>query len=386
MASVIDADTHFMEPFGVYRDHIGAARQGDAVHVEEDERGWPWLVHRGRRLHFVDDHVPGRMDLVGERRRRYHAGEAAAPLRAAAEDAWDPAERLRTLDANGVDAALVFPNLGLLWEDCLRDDVPALCANLEAYHTWMLERLPEGAGRLHPVAQLSLRDLPWFEREIERCARAGVRLAMLGAHPVGDRALPHPDLDRVWAAFQDHDVAPCFHVSQMQRPLDPAWYSLDPEPLNKVMDTVFLSLPPAVAVTSLIVHGKLEQFPKLRIGIVELGARWVPEHLLHLDGAFEFYRLQNGRPLTQLPLRPSEYFRRQVRVNAFAPEGAADLMSRAGAELFMWGSDYPHAEGMATPSFDEYARIQPRPLTEPERQALAHDNAAFLLGGETGVA
>lgn len=66
-------------------------------------------------------------------------------------------------------------------------------------------------------------------------------------------------------------------------------------------------------------------------------------------------------------------------MNALAPEGAANLVSAAG-DLFMWGSDYPHAEGMAKPDFREYERMQPRTLDASEREALAGGNAAFLLG------
>ena len=375
---IIDSDMHFMEPFTVYQDHLPRDRRDLAVRVECDDLGWPWLTHRGSRLYPIDLHVPGRVDLVGGRRAKQRAGEVAPPAESLG-DACDPAARIATLDANGSDAALVFPNLGLLWEEALSGDPESQRANLEAYHTWLLEQMPATAGRLHPAAQLTLRDLDWTERELTRCARGGIRAAMIAAQPVDGRALAHPDFDRAWALCQDLDVAVCFHVSNIRLPLDPAWYALDPEPLNKVLDSTFLWLAPAVAVTSLIVHGKLEQFPRLRIGVVELSARWVPEYLLHLEGAFQFYRTQTGRPLTQLPLRPSEYFRRQVRVNALAPEGAALLIGAAG-DLFMWGSDYPHAEGMARPDFREYERIQPKRLDAGARAALAGGNAAFLLG------
>lgn len=376
---IVDADSHFLEPLTVYRDHIDPGMREWAIGGERDERGWPWLTYRGRRLHRVDQHVPGRVDAIGEQRRRWEAGEKAPPASPLA-DACDPAERLRTLDAHGVDAALVFPNLGLAWEDDLRDGVPALCANLGAYNRWLREWVGDAGGRLFPVAQLSLRDLDWFDAELERCARAGIRLAMIGAHPVDGRALAHADFDRVWAACQDRGVAVCFHVSNVPLPLDPAWYALDPAATNKLLDITFLYLAPAVAVTSLIVHGKLEQFPGLRLGIVELSAGWVPGYLMHLDGAFAFYRTQNGRPLSELPLRPSEYFRRQVRVNAFPLEGASALMPRVGEQVFMWGSDYPHAEGMPVPSWAAYERVQPRPLSESERRALSGGNAEFLLG------
>ena len=81
-----------------------------------------------------------------------------------------------------------------------------------------------------------------------------------------------------------------------------------------------------------------------------------------------------------MPLRPSEYFRRQVRVNAFPLEAPARLIEQSGPELYMWGSDHPHAEGMEKPSFQDYLGLQPRPLEPAEHDALAGGNAAFLLG------
>jgi predicted TIM-barrel fold metal-dependent hydrolase len=368
-----------MEPYDVYERHIGEARRDLALRIETDEAGWPWLTFKGRHLHFIDDHVPGRPSSLGARRRRFHDGAPPPPLSPARDHDVDPGARIALLDEVGTDAAIVFPNLGLLWEDCLREDVPALCANLEAYNTWLIERIPACADRLYPVCQLTLRDPDWFERELARCARAGVRLAMIGPNPVGGKSLAHPDLDRAWSVFVEHNVTVCFHVGQIQRPLDPAWYALDPEPLNKLLDNVFLYLAPAVAVTSMIVHGTLERHPRLRIGVVEQSARWVPEFLLHLDGGTAFYELQNGRALSALTLSPSEYFRRQIRVCALAMEGTAELMTAAGSDIFMWGSDYPHSEGMRVPSWQEYESMQSRVLGDDERAALAGRNAAFLL-------
>jgi predicted TIM-barrel fold metal-dependent hydrolase len=292
----------------------------------------------------------------------------------------DPAARLARMDAEGVDAAIFFPNYGLLWEDLLADDVEATCANMAAYNTWVTEIVRAGDDRLFGVSHLSLRDAVWAENEIARMAKAGIRLAMIGPNPVDGKALAHPDLDRLWACFQDHSVAPVFHVAMFQRPLHPAWYALDPDPVNKVMDMVFLSVAPAVAITNLIIHGKLEQFPRLRLGVMELTGRWVPEYLLHLDGAFDFYRTMNARPLTNLPLKPSDYFRRQVRVAVFGIEGPSQLIEQVGDETFMWCSDYPHAEGLAK-GLSEYRAMAPG-LTESASSRLFGGNAAWLLSGD----
>ena len=380
MTRVIDADTHFMEPAGVYEDYIAPAQRDLALRVERDDRGWPFLSHQGRPLMRLDVQTPGRVDLIGEQSRRYAAGENWYEVPAPIPDLWDPKARIENLQRNGVDSSIVFPNMGLAWQHQLANDLPALCANMSAYNRWLRERLPECGEALYPVALVDLQDLDWLQQELELCAAAGLKLAMVAPQPVGGRALAHPDFDRVWAAFQDLDMGICFHVSNFQLPLDPAWYALDPEPANKLMDTAFLYLAPAVALASLIIHGKLEQFPGLRFGVVELSAGWVPGFLMHLDGAWEFYRSQRGRPLSELSVRPSEYFKRQVRVNAFALEGAANLMDMVGSEVFMWGSDYPHSEGMSKPSWSSYLKVQPRKLSSAEQAALSGDNAAYLLG------
>ena len=93
-----------------------------------------------------------------------------------------------------------------------------------------------------------------------------------------------------------------------------------------------------------------------------------------LDGSFDFTRQLNGRPITELELRPSEYFRRQVRISSFSYEDPARLVRQAG-DVFMACSDYPHSEGTADPIGD-YARAGVEPASA---QGLFATNASFLL-------
>ena len=118
----------------------------------------------------------------------------------------------------------------------------------------------------------------------------------------------------------------------------------------------------------------LERFPDLRLGIVELSAVWVPMFLMMLDGGWDFVSRLNGQEQTPLSSRPSEYFRRQVRVAAFSYEEPRRLEAKAG-DLFMACSDYPHSEGTASPVAD-YEAKQTTPDANP---GLFHDNSAFLL-------
>ena len=93
-----------------------------------------------------------------------------------------------------------------------------------------------------------------------------------------------------------------------------------------------------------------------------------------LDGGWEFTTKLNGTPLAPLELRPSEYFRRQVRVSSFSYEQPARLTAKAG-DLFMCCSDFPHSEGTATP-IEDYGRAG---SLADEAPGLFHDNVAALL-------
>lgn len=375
----IDGDTHIFEPRGMWREHIDPARREDAIAIEDDELGYPWLTWRGERLHIVEVQRPYELQAIGDyRQRRKREEPAEASYEELLPAAYsDPGARERQLDEWGLDAAVLLPNFGLLFETQVgARDVGALTANLRAWNRW-IAGVDADHERLLGVGHLSLRDADWAVDEIGRLAEAGIRAAMIAPQPVDGRRLSHPDLEPVWETFAGHGVAPIFHVGDFH-PLPGPWYEPDPEPVNKLLDSTFLWFGPAVATTDLIVNGVLERHPDLRLGIIELTASWVPNHLLMMDGAWGFYAAQRGEPYADLPMAPSEYFRRQVRVGALAYEQPATLVEQAGEDVFMYGSDWPHAEGIAHPvaSYEELLG----PLPDSAREKLFAGNVRWLLG------
>jgi predicted TIM-barrel fold metal-dependent hydrolase len=210
---------------------------------------------------------------------------------------------------------------------------------------------------------------------------AGIRLAMVGPAPVDGKRFSHPDLDPVWAAFCDHGITPVFHVGGFRGPLDPAWYEPE-EPGDRLLDSVFLWLAPAVALADLILQGTFERFPDLRVGVVELTAGWVPTFLLHLDGARDFHTARHGRPLRDLARRPSEYFSDHVRVAALSYERPDRLIRAVGEDVFMFGSDWPHAEGIADPVADYRAALT-SDISDRAAEQLFGGNLRWLLREET---
>jgi predicted TIM-barrel fold metal-dependent hydrolase len=376
----IDVDQHLFESRSTWSKYIDPARRADALSIADDEAGWPWLTWRGDRLTPLEVPIPERSALIGEDRLRRLRGERApASFDELVPESYRTASaRLASLDEFGLDAAVLFPNYGLLWEQRLASDREAQRANARAYNRFAAEACNEGAGRLFGVAHVLLHDPAWAVEEIRRIRSEGIRLAMIAPAPVDGKPLSHADFDPVWAAFSAEGVAPVFHVSEFESPLHPAWREGEHEDGEQLFDSIFLYLAPAVALANLILHGVLDRFPRLRIGVVELTASWVPQFLLHIDGASDFYAARHGEPFRQLAERPSTYFLRQVRVAALPYEMPNRLVPKVGGETFMIGSDWPHAEGVANPMAEAERAVAG--LAEPARSNILGANAAWLLG------
>ena len=373
MSGIVDSDQHLYETRGMWRNYIDPAAREDALELVDDRLGYTWLDWRGRRLGIADVHLPGDTESCGDHRRRYRKGETASYRYDDALPAsyWDVSARLAWLDEVGLDEAVCFPNYGLLWERHLSRSLPALAANMRAWNRHCADVRSDSSGRLHPVAHLTLRDPEWLSDELKMLSRSGIHLAMIGAGPVDGRALSHPDHEAVWSAFVESGVTPVFHVADQVRVFDDCWYEEDFVP---VTESVFLWVPPALAVTDLIVHGVFDRHPELKFGIVELSSIWVPQYLLMLDGGVDFTSRLNGRPIVALKHRPSDYFLNHVRVSSFSYEDPKRLTSKSG-NVFMLCSDFPHSEGTAAPVAD-YQRAGCSP---DELAGLYRDNVEFLL-------
>jgi len=134
---------------------------------------------------------------------------------------------------------------------------------------------------------------------------------------------------------------------------------------------------PMQTLATLIFDGVLERFPRLRFGVIEQGASWVPGWMRFVDSAFEAFRRREER-LQRLSLRPSGYVRRQVRVTPYPAEDVGWIVREAGPEVCLFSSDYPHVEGGRNPikRFEESLAG----CSESERQRFYHDNAVDLMG------
>ena len=127
----------------------------------------------------------------------------------------------------------------------------------------------------------------------------------------------------------------------------------------------------------MIIDGVLDRFPRLKVGVIEQGATWVPGWMRMMDSAHHAFR-KNEERLQRLSLRPSEFVKRQVRVTPYPHEDAGWCIAQGGDEIFLFSSDYPHVEGGRNPlkRFEEWLAATP----EPAKRRFYADNFADLMG------
>lgn len=386
-AGLIDSDQHICEYPTMWRDYTEGSRRHLCISLEQDSLGYGWITGGdGRRIYLAEINHPADTRRMAEHRQRLKQGKPAeVPFaEALTPEMWDPAARVRFLAESGLDRSVVFPNYGLLWERALGDDLEALTVNMSAWNRRAADIVTASDDALLPVGHVTLRDLEWLDRELGELAGGGVHFAMVAPSLVDGLPLSHPDLDRAWSSFVDHGVCPVFHIAAFPTfPFDHAWFRDIPDPIDSPLSSVFLSTAPALALADLVLHGTFERHPDLRLGIVEFMASWLVQYLAMLDGGFSYYQAFHGEPYSKLSLRPSEYVKQHVRVAAFSYEDPHRLTEEIGADILMFGSDYPHAEGVARPLSDYMS--QAGDDGSRARGGLYGDNVMWLATGTGGA-
>jgi predicted TIM-barrel fold metal-dependent hydrolase len=207
------------------------------------------------------------------------------------------------------------------------------------------------------VGQVSLADTQRALAEISEGIRLGCKTFWIPSAPAGERSPGHIDLDPVWQLLSESNIPFVLHIDGAL-PLLPKAYNENgrPRPPDhlgggenlRIKDFMSLTMPPQLFLSCMVFDGVFDRFPNLHCGVIELGAGWVPEFMRTLDrGQRSFGK---GDPVVgSLQLTASDYIRRQVKFTPFPTEDVGLMMRDAGADLFMFSSDYPHPEGTTDP-------------------------------------
>jgi predicted TIM-barrel fold metal-dependent hydrolase len=294
--------------------------------------------------------------------------------------------RLALMDEQGIDKALMYPAAAHDIELEFADNIEALYANIRAFNRWMYEEVGfvvEGRMWLPPYISFADPDLALAELEIVMSQGATAIQTKSGhAHggrdnPFGGRSLADPAFDRFWSVVNEAGMRLAVHLGSTDYQKYGADWSEDPDTAFPDFDAfqwvMYWGDRPAMELTAgLILHNFFGRFPNMRVCLSEQGTVWVPYTLRKMDHAFLMGRKARYSDTGRLDQRPSEIFREHFIVAPFPEENVQRIVSEIGIEPIVFGSDFPHGEGLARPG--EYAQAQLGGFDDEQVKRIMRDN------------
>jgi predicted TIM-barrel fold metal-dependent hydrolase len=291
----------------------------------------------------------------------------------------DPAARVKVMDQQGLEAAFMFPTLGVGMESSLAGDQEALLTAFRGFNRWLLEDWSyDYESRLYSAPYLTLSDVDWAVEELEFVLDQGARIINMRPGPVvapdGNRSFGDARHDPFWARVDEAGVTVAFHSGDSGYGFMLEAWGVSPEfqafripPLY----TLLTMSPISDTVASFIADGLFHRYPNLRLATIENGAEWVRPLFGKLKKSFQM-RSQ------MFPEDPRDTFRRHVWVSPFYEDDLPDLKDMIGVDRIIFGSDWPHAEGLAEPlSYVE--DLADAGFTQDDVDKVMYANAAGLI-------
>jgi predicted TIM-barrel fold metal-dependent hydrolase len=368
---VFDADNHYIETtdaFFRYRD------------PKFKDRGLTLAEHEGELRYFVGGQLHGLIRGPGEVSRmskpgslcKYFAGKE--PFNFAAFRSEDPAAnpewfdrdaRLKVMDRQGLEAAWMFPTHGVCVEGPMQPDIEASLHILSGFNRWLHDEWGFAyKDRIFSVPFLSLSDLDLAIRELDWALERGARIISIRNGPVytagGPMSPADPAFDPFWARVQEAGVTTTAHIGfdDGYTPIDTAiaqvWGLKGFTPNDNCMSKESPNFDGKIVwmmqkkrlvhdfAAILISHGLFERFPRLRLAFIENGSQWVAP-LLH------DMQIAHGQNPGMFKRNPVDQFHENIWVAPYVEEDVGELARHMPAERILFGSDWPHPEGVAHP-------------------------------------
>ncbi len=368
---VIDVDTHFTEPPDLWTSRAPAQLRDAAPRVVRDAQGRDqWVAGGGRPLAPVGYCVVARDGSKAGGRITLDRFDDIHPA------ASDPAARLAFMDEHGIAAQILYPNvLGFTGSFVLNLEDSALrefCVG--AYNDAIAEVQARGGGRLLPQAVLPIWDLTAALRELDRChTRLGLSGIVLTDSPEvwGLPTLSDPHWDPLWSAAQERGLPINFHIGGGGA-MGTVWSGMS-EPAAIATMSVLADVGNIRCVANLIFSGLLDRYPTLRFVSVESGVGWLPFVLELCEYQFDENRVTN------LALRPRDYFRRQIYASYWFESDVATAIDKLGADNLMFETDFPHPTCLY-PGIRAQIDATLGSLPERIQRKVLCENAARLYG------
>jgi len=252
---------------------------------------------------------------------------------------FDPHARIPDMDAEGIDAAFLYPSLGLFLGATKDPDFSnAVC---RAYNRWLADYCKPYPERLFGAAMLPMQSVAGAVQEMRFAAsELGFHAGFIRPNPYNGRVLHDPEYDPLWAEAQELGFSIGIHGgSESGQP------TLAMDRFTRggaVRHVVAHTFEMIAAATSLIMCGVCDRFPKVKFAFLESGGGWMAGWLDRMDRHFDDVGMND----TRLSMRPSELFHRQCFISFEPVEGSLKYLAEyIGSDNILWATDYPHLDG-----------------------------------------
>jgi predicted TIM-barrel fold metal-dependent hydrolase len=348
---VVDADAHFMEPPETW----------SAKYL--DQKYASFVPRR------VTDNQGRTRRMVGGKLLPYIPLPAKPPMEKL-PGASDPKARLADMDRAGVDVMVIYPTAGLYFfslED--KDACVALC---RAYNDWAADFCAHDPRRLVAPAVIPQMDVQEAIAEARRSIGIGLKGVFMRPNPIAGRTLDHPAFEPLWEVLAAANVPVVLHEGTTQDLPQAGNDRYDNFLFRHMISHPFEQ---QMGLLSLIMGGVLERHPNLRAMIVECGVGWAPYWIDRMDDHAHHW----GHASLKLPMKPSEYFKRQVFIGAEGDERLLPFTVAAlGDDNLCFSTDYPHPDHPFDGVVDGLKSMEG--LSEESKRKILGENAARLFG------
>ncbi len=356
--TTFDADNHYYEATDAFTRHLDPKMARRAMQWA-DVAGRRRLLVGGRINRFIPNPTfdpvarPGSLDEYF-RGRNPDAKDMAAlfgelePIR---PEYRDRDARLDVMDAQGIDGCFLFPTLGVGMEEALAGDPGAAVAAFHAFNLWLDEDWGYSyRGRIFAAPMIPLVDIDAAVAELERvldrdarivCIKGGPAHTPTGLASPGDRRF-----DPFWARVNEAGVTVGIHsgdagYGRYVEDWEPhgEFRAFSHTPLRVVLSA---DRPPYETMAALVCQGVFDRFPQVRVASIEAGSEWILPLVKKL-------RKVHGQMPMGFASDPVETLRRHVWVAPYYEDDLAAVKQVLGVERLLFGSDWPHAEGLAEP-------------------------------------
>jgi predicted TIM-barrel fold metal-dependent hydrolase len=366
---LFDADNHYWEPSDAFTRHRDPSFADRGV-VLRDVDGKPRYFF-GDRIHPIipgpgDVHMrprPGALyDYFQGKSDKARIGDELACEAPAAHPEWfDRDARLACMDDQGVEAAWLFPSQGVCMEGPMQPDIPASIEVLRAFNRWLEEDWGFAyRNRIFAVPFLTLSDVDQAVGELKWCLDHGARIITIRNGPAftaeGTRSPADPMFDPFWARIEEAGVVVTAHAGFEDGYVDVSEAVANTWGIGSSQSALLDAADGAATITShlmkhrliqdfatvLVAHKLFERFPRLRVAYIENGVDWV-RPLLHT------LEMLHGQNPGMFKIHPVTQFIEHCWVAPFVEDNVEDLARHIPVERILFGSDWPHAEGLPHP-------------------------------------